>query len=389
MTKEQTTFIRILSDHLNKRKTTIPYDLDWDVMLAYARTHQVAGIVYAQAKQSMPLEIMELFRRETIASCCHFSVREEICRTLKRLFSDADIPYFIIKGPVIADLYPDPALRLMGDVDIVVHPEDRDACHEILVSNGFLVTSKQDGREWQYYKNNIEFELHDRLVYRETVNRKGHDIYFNDCWKYVKDSKLDWGFHLLFLIFHLRKHLMNAGAGFRHYMDIAVVAEKIQIDWDWLTTNLQITGMYEFAQKCFGLTERWFGIQTPISCELEPGFCDMATNKTFDDGIFGFDNTDNEDSDVVNMVRKKKFSILGKIQMALSHLFPAGWIMKEMKPYSYLKKCPVLLPIAWMHRLVRGIIGKKDRVLINRMKSAFVSNEIIDKREEMLKKWGL
>jgi hypothetical protein len=182
---------------------------------------------------------------------------------------------------------------------------------------------------------------------------------------------------------------MNSGAGFRHFMDLAVVARKGIIDWDWMITNLETTSMLEFGQKCFGLIDCWFGIQTPIAEKVNLEFYDMATVKTFKDGVFGFDNSENESSDVINMIRRKDNAFLGKIQMALCQLFPSRWILMDTKIYSYLKRYPVLLPIAWVQRFARGVIGKKNKVFLNSIEKPFIANDIVKKREEIYKKWGL
>jgi len=389
MTKEQTAFVQILFDYLNGRKTEEMTDLDWNIMLKYARSHQVTGIIYTQVKKRISHDVVNIFRRETLDAFCHYSIREELCGIIQNAFTEKGIPYFIIKGPAVAELYPDPSLRVMGDIDIVVHAKDRELCHEIMLEKGFTSFSKYEGREWQYFKNNIEFELHDRLVYQETINEKGQDLFFNDCWKYVQSGQLDWSFHLLFLIFHLRKHLMNSGAGFRHFMDLAVVARKGNIDWDWMAKNLETTGMLKFGKKCFGLIDCWFGIHTLIAEKVNPEFYDMATAKTFEDGIFGFDNSENDDSDVINMIRKKNNAILGKVQIALGQVFPSGRILKTTKTYSYLERFPFLLPFAWIHRGARCVIGKKNKVFLNSIEKTFITNDIVNKREEIYQKWGL
>ena len=200
MTKEQQFFIQILSDHLNGRETKCNDDHDWTIIHQYARKHQVSGIIYAQAKQYMPQEIQQQFFQETLATYYCASNRMADFDAVQTKMNEQNIPYFVVKGPAVASLFPDPKLRVMGDIDLVVKSENREQCHDLLLEEGYKCESKYDDREWQYFKNNMELELHDRLVYEETVNEEGHDLYFNDCWKHVKDGELDWNFHLIFLI---------------------------------------------------------------------------------------------------------------------------------------------------------------------------------------------
>ncbi len=389
MTKEQSFFLRILSDYLNGRKTSYDDDLDWTVIHQYGQKHQLSGIIYAQARSSMPLEIYQAFRQETISIVFHSIYRDNEFDAVKSELIDKKIPYFVIKGPIVASLFPDPKLRAMGDIDLVVHNDDKEKCHEILLEKGYQCISHQEDREWQYIKNNIELELHHCLVYEEIINEKGHDQFFNDCWKYVSNGQLEWNFHLLFLIFHLRKHFMNVGVGFRMFMDLAIVAKQVDIDWEWLEDNLKYTGMYVFAKKCYGFIERWFGIKTVLADDVEDSFFEEATQKIFADGVFGFDNDENANSEIINQIRKER-SPLGKMFILLiRRLFPARSEIIKNEEYLYIDKHKFLLPFAWIHRIVhikrhKGI--RKAQIELNKQ---YVSNAKYQKRDNMLKKWGL
>lgn len=389
MTKEQSFFIQILSDHLNGRETKPVEDLDWNIIHSYALKHQVSGIVFEQVRDCMPIEIQQMFRKEAMATLFYAIKRDNDFESVKKAFSEEYISYFVVKGPAIAELYPSPKLRSMGDIDLVIHREDRDLCNEILIQNGYECISNQDDREWQYYKNNIELELHDRLVYEEVVNEKGQDEFFNDCWRHVNEGQLDWNFHLLFLIFHLRKHFMNSGVGFRMFMDLAVVAEKTHIVWDTLEDNLEKAGMLEFAKKCYGFVVRWFGIRTPITDKIDSSFFEEATQKIFNDGVFGFHNTDNIGSDVFNKTRNRRFLRLSMGLLAFRQIFPTIKELREIETYAYLKDYPFLLPASWVHRICRGLKKHKGNIGIERIKKSFITNERITQRERMLQKWGL
>lgn len=389
MTKEQLFFIQILSDHLNGRETKCNDVLDWDIIHEYALKHQVSGIVYMQAKNFMPVDIQNTFRQETMATLYQSTIRDNDFAAVTNVLSEKNIPYFIVKGPAVATLFPNPKLRSMGDIDLVVKHEDREKCHNIIVNNGYECASKQDDREWQYYKNNMELELHDRLVYEEAVNEKGQDKFFNDCWRYVREGQLDWNFHLLFLIFHLRKHFMNSGVGFRMFMDLAVVAEKTHIDWAMLQEKLENTGMLEFAKKCFGFIEQWFGIQVPLADNIDDIFYEEATQKIFADGLFGFDNSDNIGSGVINQIRKQRFGKITTVRIIAKEVFPSHKKLKYEKQYTYLNKYPVLLPIAWIQRACRGIKQSKMKTALCQMRRTFVSREQLEKRNDMMRKWGI
>lgn len=390
MTKEQSFFIRILSDHLNGRETEHVDGLDWAIIHEYALKHQVNGIVYTQVMNFMPEGIKNTFCHETIATLYYASIRENDFDAVQKELKKEGVSYFIVKGPVIADLYPNPKLRVMGDIDMVIHRDNRDECNDILLRNGYECKTNQSDREWQYYKNKMELELHDRLVYEESINEEGHDAYFNDCWKYVKDGQLDWNFHFLFLIFHLRKHFMNSGVGFRQFMDLAVVVQKMNIDWTWMEQNLKETGLYSFAKKCFGFIDRWFGIKAPLIDRIDDDFFEEATQKIFADGVFGFNNIENETNSSVNEARNKRFPKLSLFHQFIREIFPPLKLLSQTTAYGYLEKNKILLPFAWIHRWIRSIKGfltTKGKVLSSKKKVA--SMQHYNRRMIMMKKWGI
>lgn len=387
MSKEQIIFIKILSDYLNGRNTELADEIDWDIILQYARRHQVSGIVYHQAKEYMLPEIEEQFFKDMLGTYYYQINLEKDSKEIEKALVREKIPYFIVKGPKVAEMFPIPKLRVMGDVDLVIHTNDREKCHKLIQQFGYVCVSRREDREWQYYKNRIEIELHDRLVYKETVNGIGHEDFFNDCWKYVYEGELDWNFHLMFLIFHLRKHLMNKGVGFRQFMDLTVVAQKAAINWAWIEEKLKETRMLAFAKRCYGFIYKWFGIRAPIMDEPEDAFFEEASIKIFEDGVFGFGNADNVDSALINQVRFKRCPKAEMIRIATRKLFPRCKDLKYVTAYSYLQKYPWLLPCAWIQRFYRGMKKDKWGTIVLSIKHAFVANEKVAHRTKILDQW--
>ena len=216
----KTPLIAILRDHLDQTPTS-PFNTDWGELLALSKKHEVTAIVYAQCKSFIPQAYIEEYRRAWSAILFYYTNRVKMMEKIEAAL--ADIEHFMIKGPSVAQYYPFPAFRTMGDTDIVIHTEDRTEADRRLRELGLACLSSFVDREWQYCYHNMEVELHDHLVYTESVNVDAQERFFNDFWKHVQNNELDWDFHFLFLILHLRKHFMNSGIGLRQFMDIAVL----------------------------------------------------------------------------------------------------------------------------------------------------------------------
>lgn len=63
--------------------------------------------------------------------------------TLSKEFTVRGIAHMPVKGYYLRKLYPVPELRTFGDIDLLIHREDRQKVHELMLSLGYSV--KQTG----------------------------------------------------------------------------------------------------------------------------------------------------------------------------------------------------------------------------------------------------
>ena len=391
MTREELFLQKILSDHLSGEKTIPQPDIDWQILYDLAYAHQVVPIAFYQCKDYLPAQIRPVYETRFLAALYYYASRKKAIQNIREAFSERGVPYFIVKGVTAAAYYPLPGLRTMGDTDIIVHETDREQAVDILLSLGFSYKNEYTGKEQIYLSNGMEFELHHGLVYDEDITLAEHKVFFNNCWDYVQNNELDHSFHFLYLILHLRKHLMNQGVGFRQFMDIAVVAKNDpSLNWPWIEEQLDALGLRKFAGVCFALTERWFGIDPPIERpELDDAFVLQATEKIFKDGVFGFANKSNEPNYVSNKMRNAKGPRwLKRLSMIMSHAFPGYHHFKGTEKYAFIDGKPWLLPVAWCYRfylMFRGETTTGTEVLDLIM----TPGEELDAREEDLRQWGL
>ena len=383
MTEEQHFMISTLADHLSSRPSDSPGDLNWEELFDLSEQHQVSGIMYAQGKNP-------LFRQAYYGAISSYMKRKEALAILEKALRDNEIDFFLVKGPVVAEYYPMPALRTMGDVDVVVHPEDRERVSNILLKLGFTIDGTKGKAEWHYYYGNLMFELHDHLVYDQTISRDKHKEFFNHCWQYVKDGAVDPSFHFLFLLLHLRKHFMNMGVGLRQFMDVAVM-EREDLNWPWIEEKLREWELWAFSEKGFALNEAWFGIAPSLGIEsVDPSFIEEATELILRNGVFGFDNEENQNNIAVNIVKSEGSGFITRSRRVLHDVFYPYSDMIRMPQYSYLKNRKVLLPFAWVHRAVRAVyLRRADKTMNSIIQQAIVSNEVVERRSKVLKKWGL
>lgn len=390
---QTTAFISILRDHLLNRKTD-DCNADWNELLRLSRLHEVTGIIHHQCKAFIPETLRSEFETTYSATLFYYSNRVRAMQFISGLLNQNSIPFFSVKGLEVAKHYPFPALRTMGDNDIVVEPGRLAETVSILKERGFVKsTDLGDSGEhvWSCDYKKLHFEFHDRLTDNDAQTAE-QQSFFNNFMPYVKDNTLDWNFHFLFLIMHLRKHFMNNGVGMRQFMDIAVVAKNQEdLDWDWIEKKLIELKLQRFAHACYSLIVDWFDITVPVQFEkLEADLTAEVTEKILSNGVFGFADEENKDNRVSNILIQSGESIQkNRFAFLIRSMFPSYETMKEYPSCRFLDGRPYLLPIAWIRRFVY-ILGKKDNIDRTRtIAGSFKSTADLEKRRELLKQMGV
>lgn len=391
MTKEQRFFLNILSDHIAGSGTNKIKNVNWETITEMAHSHQVEGIVYFQCKSFIPAEKQMYFEKIFSFSFYYYKHRKMILERLTKTCNIKGIPFFTVKGVQVAKYYPVPALRTMGDIDLVVRADDKELVSKELLDMGFEYNVEYEGKERRFCYQGMHFDLHDHLIYDEDITLREHKAFFNNCWQYVEKGVLNPNFHFLFIIVHLRKHLMNRGAGFRMFLDLAAISQnENQLNWSWIEDQLQSLKIIEFSKVCFGLVDEWFNIKVPIAYpELEKSFVDNISEKIFANGIFGYGCDDNNNNNLINNIRVHKGPRwVRRLSIISEKAFPSYRYLKDGDNYKFLKKHPFLLPIAWVYRCFLFVRGKMPGGS-NAISSLLINNELIDSREEELRRWGL
>jgi len=185
MTSTQEQLIAILADELfSVEATTIK---DNDSVLTEASQQAVFPLAYQilqssiLSSQSIPAEKKSQYAKEYAANQASYIRNLHYHAELHKLLTG--IPYVILKGQVSASYYPNPMLRSMGDVDILIHKEDREKVDELFKDEGFIKRSDAEKHDyhWAYKMDRASLELHWDLpgLPESMVNRYVEDVIEN------------------------------------------------------------------------------------------------------------------------------------------------------------------------------------------------------------------
>lgn len=140
--------------------------------------HGIAGLLNERRAmlEYWPDELLAFIRRESLARAMWELRHKQLVSELIEALHAAGVRSVVLKGTAYAyGLYDMPALRVRGDTDLLIHPDNRAETRAILSRLGWVVTgdphSRFDGPPWQetwQYQDNAGFthclDLHWQVI---------------------------------------------------------------------------------------------------------------------------------------------------------------------------------------------------------------------------------
>ncbi len=379
--------VSALADHLRGRATAPVTDLDWEVFCRLVRAHQLAAVVYRQCGSFLPAAARAQLEKEYGATLFVYANRVSDLREISAAFQAANLPLFSVKGLAVARYYPIPNLRSMGDCDLLIRPGDEEAAIAVMRSLGFRHDGEVSRHAWTCERGGRHYELHSRLAEEDEYPDPRQSAFFNGYMSFTREGELDWNFHFLFLLSHLRKHFLANGVGVRQFFDLAaLIGRGPGLDWariGEMTAGLGLTG---FAHACYSLIESWFGVTAPVEFRrLSPAETAAVTDKITDNGVFGFADAQNKFNDA-----RRSFLSAGRprwllrLSMLARRAFPSYSTMRTYPGCGYLDGRPWLLPAAWAHRFFLILFRRDKKIHGETLHSIFISGRDLDRQKKLL-----
>ena len=357
MKKETGNYIfRILKAFIYGEEPVLTGSSDWEEILYYARIHAISGIIgYVAAEFDLcgdPVTAAQL-EKDMINTFGYQYRRNVQMKKLIRILNEKEIDHILMKGYLIKGLYPVPELRWFGDIDFVIHKDDRIKTDELMKELGYEVSDNWEP-VYSYHKDSEYYEIHTEILDAD-INNSTQKEYFGNIWNHVYNTGLhtyhfDREYHFIYLIAHLAKHVYRKGAGVRMYLDIALIINKYgdSLNWGYILNELDQLGLRRFFFTVCTVCELWFEIQAPCEVErIDPAAISEFTEITLEGGTFGANNA----NDAIETLKDADESD-SRIRTVIHQIFPPA---KEIQSrYTYLQKHRWLLPVAWIDRVFRN-----------------------------------
>ena len=264
---------------------------EWEALAALAVRHRVAPLLHWQLKRSggiakVPPAIAETLSRAMLRAVRNFTLQDIAHRTLDERLREAGIPAIWLKGAALArTIYPDPALRPMGDLDVLV-PHDRCfAALDVLQREGYRLAALDQFRPSNHVprpekKSNhhyeliggpsdaVAVELHFRLLAQndELLPLEAQTWFWGQTRSVAFDedrsfTSLNAEAHLLYLAAHaILQH--GESEELLRLLDIQLLIESQPPDWERTVAQARVLGWSSALSEVLRRTTEYF--HTPI-----------------------------------------------------------------------------------------------------------------------------
>lgn len=378
-------------------------DQEWGRLIRLSREHSVAPL-FAQAVYRCPSLAVAPTQQKTLLQMAKRLTVFQARRTAEFLLlydalSRQGLRPAVMKGIVCRSLYPHPEQRFSVDEDLLIAPEDFPLYHRALTEYGLsLVKPNQpladaDEVSYQDKDRQLYIELHMRPFPPDSKAYGDCNMLFlgmldrtvNIQVEEMPVRTLAPTDHLLYLLCHAYKHFLHSGVGIRQVCDIGMFTASYcsQLDWAHILKACQDIRIDRFAAAIFRIAHRYLGFAFPdafaaIIVDEEPLLQDILSG-----GLYGTVNIDRVhssnmtlDAVAASKAGKRRGGVLHSVFLPVDEL--AGH-------YPYLRRYPVLLPLAWSQRIWGYLSHKKGGRPVHPTESVRIGNT----RIALLRKYGI
>ena len=346
---------------------------------------QVVGLVYEGAllcgiPKTDPV-MTRLFQRY-----CQITMFSNIqAKALDAVFTAFEakwINYLPVKGCIVKSLYPKPAMRIMGDADVLIQMEQYDRIRPIMEELGF-VEQAPHAHELPWSSKALHLELHRSLMPTHHIQEYQHFANVWDSAILTEGHRYDLSVEdsFLYLFVHYMKHYRAGGIGVRQPIDLWVWQQAYpNMNMDILRTKLEELSLLAFFEYTQTMLRVWFDDQQPDERSV------FMTNYIFSSGCFGA--KEQVDASHGLLVARQSGSISkGRSHQLRETVFPSLPVM--CCRYPVLKRRPWLLPILWPVRWVSAVLFRRNNIRNYRKMLSNASAENIQSFAESLEYVGL
>lgn len=371
------TFIALLRSAITGTNEIIDLaDVNYEALFSLAKFHDLAHIVYAELNKridSWDGEICRKFKQQYDIAIYRCIKRDMAIKQLQAALEQKGLPFVLLKGAYVMQLYPEAWMRTSSDIDVLVKQDDYQTAAATLQAAGFekVLETAHDCSFSSPDKYHIE--LHYTLIEDNRLPKASEVL--EKVWQNTNHSEgrseamLNDEMFYFYHIAHMAKHFKDGGCGVRSFADVWLLNHTIPFDRARREEYLRDGGLSAFATQSERLAEQWFSKADAAAESL--AFEEFVIRG----GLYG-----SAEHNVI--VRKQQAS--NRVAFYFRRFFPPFSRMKF--GYPVLQKCPLLLPFCWVLRWLKLLKPSYRKHALNEIKIESTTDDAVSNSIETLMK---
>lgn len=253
--------------------------------------------------ETIPEDVYKDFKDYTISVLLKNDCVINEQKALVKLLEKNGFKYAVLKGTSVARLYNKPTLRTLGDIDVLVKPDDYDSVKELMISKGYnLIEDGFNHFHCAFIKNDVSIELHHEMsefpktavcdALREELKKA------LDCTVLSREDEIGYSYSLLSpiyqavsLLLHMERHISKDGLGLRQILDLGefFVSNPDFLKDETNSAFLKKYGLYKFAVISDNIVKKYF-----LDYKIDDTVADAVFGLSLKRGNFGVKRTEEE-----------------------------------------------------------------------------------------------
>ena len=375
MTQEQNVLLAVLKAALDPNMPLPKVDsCDWMRVCVEAKQQSVILLFYdalAPILSNLPADAREYLSHWGMQSIISNANTENNQKKLISFLQQEGQRYVILKGEASAAYYPNPQLRVLGDVDFLVEESAKDSLHEKFLQQGFTASNLQHSHHITYCKPGAMLEMHFEVAGIPN-GEMGHRArgFLKDILQtavsrnnYLVPSDAHHG---LVLLLHMQHHALGNGFGLRHLMDWGCYVNQTADLPFWqeqLLPQLKQLGLFSFAVSMTKTAALAFGtVCPPWAADAD----DLLSQQILEDVLEGGNLGKKDKTRKVSSLMVSNHGKDGTGKSKLYYLWKA-FHRSISNTCPIAEKYPFLYPVFYLTRGVRYLVlacfGKRESLI--------------------------
>lgn len=368
--------LHVLSHALWKTKTNIVLSEDeWEALLSEAEKQGVLSLVLqgtSVIRTQISTESWRKWRNVVVTTVANNYSLVEIQDQVLRAMEEVNIPCAILKGTSIAIYYPEPDMRALGDIDLLVVPECKEKASEVLNKLGFSAPEESYIHPYHidFYGYGVVVELHFAAsTYPGNIGGIKAKEVMESCWSSIRHESIrDYVFpclnqlhQALSLLTHMERHMTSGCIGLRQLCDWAIFISKLPVTVyrENILPTLEQCGLAKFAGVLTQVCVCYLGLKADHTTCAE--YDDKHTTEALMDEVLRAGNINNQNNtDDISSFFVERSGAKSSVLVFVSKL---NAIAKRR--YRIAQRFPLVLPAFWIYipfrYWIRSLSGMRKR----------------------------